>query len=183
MSSDVFTHPWLGGLFGDTEIAELLGPETVLANMLRVESAFSDALGSAGMRDRELASQVSHRIAAGQIDPSALRAGTARDGVPVPALVGLLKAQLPEALHPAIHTGLTSQDVIDTAWVLCLAPVLDRFRARLKMLIEALHDLDTRFGARNLMARTRMQAAMPVKAPVPAAEFTTRSSASAGQQR
>ena len=164
MPSDVFTHPWLGGLFGDDRIAELLSAEASLANMLRVEAAFARAQGTAGAIDKDLAEAAASGIAACEITPKELRTGTARDGVPVPALVQLLKARLPETLHPAIHAGLTSQDVVDTALVLALVPALAELQSRLSAMIEALEALDHQFGARRLMGRTRMQAALPIAA-------------------
>ena len=164
MPADVFTHPWLGGLFGDDRIAELLSAEASLANMLRVEAAFARAQGTAGAIDKDLAEAAASGIAACEITPKELRTGTARDGVPVPALVQLLKARLPETLHPAIHAGLTSQDVVDTALVLALVPALAELQSRLSAMIEALEALDHQFGARRLMGRTRMQAALPIGA-------------------
>ena len=166
MTSDVFTHPWRGGLFGDARIAELLSADASLASMLRVEAAYARALGSAGAIDEESAEAAASGIAASEIAPSELAAGTARDGVPVPALVGRLKARLPEKLHPAIHSGLTSQDVVDTALVLTLVPVLAELQSRLTAMIEALQALEQRFGACRLMGRTRMQAALPIAASV-----------------
>jgi 3-carboxy-cis,cis-muconate cycloisomerase len=162
MGPDPFTHPWLGGLFADDAVAAPLSPQAQLARMQRVEAAYSRALGAAGVVEAGLAEQAAAAVEAARFDMGDLRAGTARDGVVMPALVKQLKAQADAALHPAIHRGMTSQDVTDTALVLALKELLPLFDARLAALETALSALIEAQGAQPLMGRTRMQAALPV---------------------
>jgi 3-carboxy-cis,cis-muconate cycloisomerase len=58
---------------------------------------------------------------------AALGAGARRDGVVVvvPELVRQMRAAVGAPAAASLHFGATSQDVIDTALVLRLAPVLD----------------------------------------------------------
>ena len=49
-----------------------------------------------------------------QIDPAALAAATARNGVPVPALVQAMRAQIPADHAQYLLWGATSQDIMDT---------------------------------------------------------------------
>uniref|UniRef100_UPI0037C55D03 lyase family protein n=1 Tax=Roseovarius salis TaxID=3376063 RepID=UPI0037C55D03 len=86
----------------------------------------------------------------------------AADGMPVPSLSRQLREAVPDELAPAVHGGLTSQDVMDTALMLALRDVLADFEGRITRLEAALATLRGRFGAAPLMARTRMQAALPV---------------------
>ena len=160
--TDVFTHPWLGGLFGDPETETMLSADTMLGNMVAVEAAYTRALGEVGVLDRMVAEEtVAHllRFAANIED---LRQGTASDGVVVPALVRALRTDLPEQCHMALHSGLTSQDVIDTATVMTLKPICDLFSNRIETLIETLENLEKTYGRNPLMGRTRMQAALPI---------------------
>lgn len=94
-------------------------------------------------------------------DGTAFRAATDADGVPVPSLVAKVRAGLPPGAARAIHSGATSQDVIDTAMVLSCLAVLDDFGRRIGRLVAALAELEQRHGRAPLMARTRMQAALP----------------------
>lgn len=160
----VSAHPWLGTLLGDAETAAPLGAEAQLTDLLRVEAAYARALGDAGRVPPEMAEAAAQAILAAPLDPDRLRARTAQDGVVVPGLVAQLKAHLPGALHPALHSGLTSQDVIDTALVLGLRRVNDLLALRLAALSQALHDLRRDHGATPLMGVTRMQDALPITA-------------------
>ncbi|MBQ0750031.1 MAG: 3-carboxy-cis,cis-muconate cycloisomerase [Roseovarius sp.] len=157
----VFDHPWLGALFGDPEIAALWSPQTQLNHMLRFEAAWSRALGHVGRIDAGTAEETARHILGITPDLTALATGTARDGLPIPALVSLLKATAPDPT--AVHQGATSQDVLDTALALTLQATTTLLDQRLTALQSALETLDHRFGANPLMGRTRMQAAMPIR--------------------
>lgn len=158
----IFDQPCLGGLFGDAEIAEHLSEASHLAAMVQVELAFTRALGQAGRITSQTALQAVEAMSAIEIDQKRLRDGARRDGLIVPALVEQLRAGVAPELRAAVHSGLTSQDVIDTALILNLRPVLSVFEQRLNTLFEDLEALSARHGAAPLMGRTRMQAALPI---------------------
>ncbi|HEY0275525.1 MAG TPA: 3-carboxy-cis,cis-muconate cycloisomerase, partial [Paenirhodobacter sp.] len=117
--TDVFDHPWLGGLFADAELAALWSPQAQLHGMRAFEMAWSRALGRAGMVDPAVAEAAAEAIAAMTLDMADLRAGAANDGVVVPHLVAQMKAAA-GAAKAAVHKGATSQDVIDTATALAM---------------------------------------------------------------
>lgn len=161
--SDVFDHPWLGGLFSDTETAAIWSPDRQIAHMLAFEAAFSRALGSVGGIPAETSESVAQKIETFEPDMDALRTGTARDGVVVPDLVRQLRHAI-GGDPKAIHSGATSQDVIDTALALTLKDVNALLDNRITSLLNALKNLQVRFGNAPLMGRTRMQAAMSITA-------------------
>ncbi|PSK80544.1 3-carboxy-cis,cis-muconate cycloisomerase [Limimaricola soesokkakensis] len=159
--SGVFDHPWLSGLFGDAEMAAIWSAKADLARMIAFEAAYSRALGAAGLADAAMAERAARAIEAARIDMDAMRDGTARDGLPVPALVAQLKRAAGEDAG-AVHRGATSQDVIDSALACALRDTGELLRDRIGILRTALEALRVRFGDRALMGRTRMQAALPI---------------------
>ncbi|MEE9426806.1 MAG: 3-carboxy-cis,cis-muconate cycloisomerase [Paracoccaceae bacterium] len=162
-SENVFSHAWLGGLFADAETAELLSAEQQLDHMRAVEIAYSQALGRTGSVEPALADAAVKAIKAATIKLPELRHGTGQDGVVVPEFVRALWEQSDKNLKPAIHTGMTSQDVVDTALVLSLSGIVNLFKSRLTGIISALDELNQQHGGNPLMGRTRMQAALPIK--------------------
>lgn len=149
----------LGGLFYDPEIANEFGADAFTRRMLAFEAAWTRALA-----DCKIVPAADAAAALGAIEGFSgadLGAGSGRDGVPVPALVSALKQGLPEGAAYAIHTGATSQDVVDTATVLTFLAVMDRFEARLIGLLKDIDRVLARFAGKPLVARTRMQAALP----------------------
>jgi|AntAceMinimDraft_12_1070368.scaffolds.fasta_scaffold01990_15 3-carboxy-cis,cis-muconate cycloisomerase len=159
----VFDHPWLGGLFGDQEAAVIWSPDRQITHMLAFEAAFTRALGAVGTIPPTTADDLAMQIAAFQPDMESLRIGTARDGVVVPDLVRQLRDTL-GAEPKAIHSGATSQDVIDTALALTLKEFNSLLDRRLGTLCDALDGLAAQFGEATIMGRTRMQAALPISA-------------------
>jgi 3-carboxy-cis,cis-muconate cycloisomerase len=146
------TQAWQDALFGDPEVAAILSPDRQLADMIRIEAAFARATG---------AWAAARVIEAAGIDAAALARAAARDGVPVPELVRRLRDQA-GAAGAAIHAGMTSQDVIDTATVLALGGLLDLFAARLAAVGVALDDLAGRMAGLSVTGVTRSQPALPL---------------------
>ncbi|MCI4665770.1 MAG: 3-carboxy-cis,cis-muconate cycloisomerase [Neomegalonema sp.] len=162
MTASAFDHPWLGGLFGDAELTELWSAEHQLRHMLRFEAALTKALGEAELIAAEEVAPAVARIEAFAPDIQALAAATRRDGVVAPGLVRQLRQDY--AAPAAIHTGATSQDVVDTALALTLQEVASTLSARIASLTLALNRLLSAHGAATIMGRTRMQAALPMAA-------------------
>jgi len=157
--TSVFDHPWLSGLFADPDLARLWSAEAQIKKMLAFEAAWTLALGTVGRIDPAQAEEIAKNISNFQPDLEALAKGTSVDGVPIPALVRQLKA----AFGPdGVHSGATSQDVIDTAMILTIVETLDVLKERLAALSKALEDLNKQHGAAPLMGRTRMQAATEI---------------------
>jgi 3-carboxy-cis,cis-muconate cycloisomerase len=75
-----------------------------------------------------------------------------------------MRAAVGTAHGPHVHFGATSQDVIDTALTLRLKAALPVLGARLDAVVATLGALETRFGDRAVMGRTRMQTAIPITA-------------------
>jgi 3-carboxy-cis,cis-muconate cycloisomerase len=153
---------WLEGLFGDAEMAALWSAETQMAQMLRFEAAFTRALAWSGRITPRASDAALARIEGFRPDPDLLVRDTRQDGVVVPGLVRQLRAGFAEPA--ALHTGATSQDVVDTVLALTLGAAADLVEARLRALIDRIDALDSVHGGETIMGRTRMQAARPVTA-------------------
>ncbi|MDI7862886.1 3-carboxy-cis,cis-muconate cycloisomerase [Rhizobiaceae bacterium n13] len=155
---------FLASLLGDREISTMLGTEAGIAAMLRFETALARSEASVGLVSADAASAIAAACRDLVPDMPKLRESTLRDGVVVPELVRQLRLKVGEPHDAAVHFGATSQDVIDTALALKLAPVLDLIESRLMKLLADLDALVGRFGDAPLMGRTRMQAAVPITA-------------------
>ncbi len=157
--NSVFDHPWLGGLFADPELATIWSADTQLQHMIAFEAAWSRAGHLAGLWSEPDGAAAAKAIEKVTMNPADLADGTARDGVCVPDLVKRLKSETGLA---AIHTGATSQDVIDSAAAISTAATLDHLVTRIEALKMQMIALDDRFGDAPLVGRTRMQAAVPI---------------------
>lgn len=164
MAVSAFEHPFLSGLAGDDETAAMLGADAEIKAMLAFEIALAKAEAEHGLISAEAAREIGERLAAFSPDIERLRQGTARDGVVAPEFVRQLRAAVGEPHAGHLHFGATSQDVIDTAKIRQLAPILAIFDRRLAKIGALFEDLERRFGGNSLMGRTRMQTAIPITA-------------------
>jgi 3-carboxy-cis,cis-muconate cycloisomerase len=157
-------HPYLSGLLGDAELAFCFRADWHLENMLEFEVALADAEAEAGVIPKAAAEKIANAIAGLEFGVDRLRDGVLRDGVVVPTLVEEIRRAVGEPHAKHVHYGATSQDVVDTVQAICLKKVLPIFEKRLAGLVDKLDELNARDGGIEVMAHTRMQAALPVPA-------------------
>ncbi|HEV7370062.1 3-carboxy-cis,cis-muconate cycloisomerase [Arenibaculum sp.] len=160
MSLNVFDRGLYGLLFSDPETAALLDEEADIRAMLAVEAALARAAARAGAIPLDAGERIAAAALAFRPDPRELAAGTAADGVPVPALVAGLRRAVGGEAAAYVHWGATSQDVVDTALVLNLRDALGVMERRLDALAASLLDLADRHRATPMAARTRMRQAV-----------------------
>jgi len=162
MSASAFDHPLLSGLLGDAETASFFSLEAELRAMLEFEAALARAEAEEGVIPEAAAARIAQVCRGFRPDIAALAEATARDGVAVPGLVAQIRRAVGEPHASHLHHGATSQDVADTGLVLRLRPALRLFDGRLERLIGLLAAHVAAQGATPLMARTRMQRALPI---------------------
>ena len=156
MSFTLQQNQLLSPLLGDEEIAGLFSVEADLAAMLSFEVALAIAEAKEGFISGEAAQTIEKNISHFKPNYEKLGLGMARDGISVPTLV----TQLKEQVNPNIHFGATSQDAIDTSFMLRGKAAFLILLSRLENILEHFDKLNATFGTNKLMARTRMQAAL-----------------------
>ncbi len=161
MTSDPFGAPSHGDLFADPDTREMLSDTRRVAAMVRVEAALARAQAACGVIPQASADAISRAVENFVADATALGRGTESAGVPVPALVGQMRTAVGGEAATHVHWGATSQDILDTALMLVLRDVIERFDAHLGALADALADLARRHAGTLMLARTRLQQAAP----------------------
>lgn len=161
MSVSPFDSALLGNLFSDPEIAALFDDRAQIASMLLFESALAAAEARAGVIPEKSATRIAEVCRDFTPDPTSLAAGTASAGVPVPALVKALKAEIGGDDARYVHFGATSQDVVDSALVLQLRDAVAIIRRRIRKLAKALSAHADTHRTTVMIGRTRSQQAVP----------------------
>lgn len=144
---------------GDDRAGDIFSDNAFLAAMVAVENAWLAVLVSNELAPpaakADLAALVSIR------DVPKLATAAELDGNPVPSLVKMLRERV--AVEPArwLHRGLTSQDVVDTALLLCSRKAIQRINAEIRAQVGVLIELADRHAQTPLLARTLTQPALP----------------------
>ncbi|KNG93432.1 hypothetical protein ATO11_12560 [Pseudaestuariivita atlantica] len=171
MLPGITTSEIYASLYGDAEVAACLDDATQVRAMIRVEAALARAEGAVGVVPDEAAARLAEALDGIGIAPGDLAEGAAQAGVVVPALVAALRRGLPDDLAHWVHWGATSQDIVDTAMVLCLRDAMDAIAARLVRVIDGLQRLSNAQAVQVMAGRTRGQVATPVTFGLKAARW------------
>lgn len=149
-------------LFGDAETAALFSDSAEVRAMLIVEGTLAQVQGRLGIIPADAAAFLHRASLEVQVDPGALAAETARNGVPVPTLVAAFRkgTEAPDMTR-WLHWGATSQDIMDTALALRLKRACALWDTRLAALIAALGAMAEAHAETPMAARTYGQAAVP----------------------
>lgn len=144
---------------GDHRAGDVFSDAAFLAALVDVENAWLAALVAAGVAPAEAAADLTRLVTAD--DAPALADGAEGDGNPVIGVVALLRGRAPAAAARWLHRGLTSQDVLDTALLLCLRTALDAVDTQLTTQVATLIDLTETHRDAPMLARTLTQPALP----------------------
>jgi 3-carboxy-cis,cis-muconate cycloisomerase len=151
----LFRWDALDGLF--TDRARVQG-------MLDFEAALARAEARLGVIPKSSAAPIASKCRAGLIDTPLLASSAARAGnLAIPLVKQLTELVAIEDAGAAryVHWGATSQDAIDTGFVLQLRPALDKLEAEMDRLADSLARLAKKHRATPVAARTWMQQALP----------------------
>ncbi|RNM17021.1 lyase family protein [Nocardioides pocheonensis] len=146
---------------GDERAGELFGQGAFLAAMVRVESAWLGALVTAGIAPTRARADLDTVV--GPADLAGISAAAESGGNPVIALVDLLRTRGGDAEAASwIHRGLTSQDVVDTALMLCARDAVGSVLAECDQQAERLAHLADLHRGTVMAGRTLTQHAVPI---------------------
>jgi 3-carboxy-cis,cis-muconate cycloisomerase len=151
-------------LFRWDSIEELLSDRARVQGMLDFEAALARAEARVGLAPRPAAEVIAAKCRAEFFDMDQLARATQLAGNPAIPLVHELTALVgkddPDAMR-FVHWGATSQDVIDTGFILQLRSALERIEAELGRLAGGLAQLADQHRATLVAGRTWMQQALP----------------------
>ena len=150
-----------GPLFVPHTMAVHFSDAARLEAMLRTEWALAQAQSDCGLIPPALA-QALAQITSADFDLQALGQATALSGVPTIPFVAALRALVPKACEPYVHQGATTQDILDTALVLCAQAASKTLVAQAAAVMAGLCVLAEREALTPCVGRSYGQHAVPV---------------------
>ena len=151
-----------GALFNDPETAALFTDSAEVRALLLVEGTLAKVQGALGLIPESAAAYLHRASFEIQIDPAALAAETATNGVPIPALLAAFRKAAQAPAHTDwLHWGATSQDIMDTGLALRLKRLLELWDDRLSQITRGMGTLAATHADLGMAARTYGQSATP----------------------
>jgi 3-carboxy-cis,cis-muconate cycloisomerase len=159
---------------GDERAGATFSDTSFLAAMVQVEEGWLAGLVSAGIAPYAGKADLAGLVGPADVDEIAAAAEAGAN--PVIPLVSLLRRRAREVNDEAatwLHRGLTSQDVVDTALMLCLRETLDRVNGELHEQGSALARLAGEHRSTVMAGRTLTQHAVPISFGLKASGWLT----------
>lgn len=160
-------------IFGDAEIKQAFSDSAMTRAMLQVEAQLARTQSNLGIVPGEHAETIRRLAEDLAITPEVLAEGVGAAGVPVPALVSALRTAVGQPAADFVHYGATSQDIVDTATVLCIRDALAVLADRINQLLDTLARQSQTHRATLMLARTRGQLATPTTAGLRIAQWAS----------
>lgn len=154
---------------GDARAGALMSDSALLTAMKSVEYAWLEALVEYKIAPAEAHSEIRGLLSENDLCVLADRAEAG--GNPVIGLVEMLRERLSPEPARWLHRGLTSQDVLDTALMICLRDVVDRLDEELRPQVAGLRGLVSEHRSTPMVGRTLTQHAVPITFGLKAANW------------
>jgi len=148
---------------GAERAGSVMTDAALLAAMVAVEAGWLAALVAAGVAPSAAVDDLAGLV--GGDDVAALSLAAEGGGNPVIPLVELLRSRVSPRSAEAgrwLHRGLTSQDVLDTALMLCGRDALGRLLTDIGHQVTAMTDLASEHRSTLMVGRTLTQHAVPI---------------------
>ncbi|CAH0125132.1 3-carboxy-cis,cis-muconate cycloisomerase [Arthrobacter sp. Bi26] len=158
-------------------VAALTGDRAVLAAILTVEEAWATVLDEAGLAPAGSAAVVAAAADVQRYDVAGIAVRAQGGGNPVIPLLADLREQVRNldtggiGAVQAVHTSLTSQDVLDSALMVLAAGAVRELKAELKAATSALAVLAEAHAATLCVARSLTQHSLPYSFGLRAAQW------------
>jgi 3-carboxy-cis,cis-muconate cycloisomerase len=144
---------------GDQRAGDVMSDSAFLTAMVDVENSWLATLVDSAVAPATARTDLTALMSAA--DVATLADGAECDGTPVIGLVALLRDRTGGETARWLHRGLTSQDVVDTALMLCLRDGISRIHDELTAQVRSLASLTEAHQHAPMLARTLTQAALP----------------------
>jgi 3-carboxy-cis,cis-muconate cycloisomerase len=145
----------------DPAVASIMSDAGLVQRMLAFEAALASSQARTGTIPADAAEAIAVAATIAHIDMDDLARATALAGNPAIPLVKMLTARTDLVGQPYVHWGATSQDVMDTAFILQLRDCFDIFAVNLQRLADALAFMSATHKTTPMVARTLLQHALP----------------------
>ena len=171
MTVGPFASRLIAPLLSDPAVNTAVTDEAAVAAMVRVEASLAAVQGRLGVIPAAAATRIAEALPGYVADYDAIGADTVVTGVPTVEFVAQLRRHVGGDAATYVHWGATSQDIIDTGFMLQARTVLDIADRRLASVVAKLKTLADAHRATPMAGRTRSQQALPISFGLKAARW------------
>ena len=162
MASHLVDSKLFGSTFGTKAMKEIFSDEGQVENWLIVEAAIARAQGDLEIIPKEAALEISSKAHLAYVNIDLLGKEIEAAGHPIVPIIKQLEKACSNNHGQFVHWGATTQDVMDTAFVLQLKKAIHLIEPKLRSMIEVLIELADEHKKTIMPGRTHGQHALPI---------------------
>ena len=149
-------------VYSTPELSAIFSEEARFQRWLRIESTLASAQAELGVIPKEAAHEIMDKAHLGLLDLEAIRLGYTKSRNSLIPIINALRNACKNGHGEFVHFGTTTQDILDTGYILEIKETLKILRRELREIETTIAALAKKYRDTPMIGRTHSQQAVPI---------------------
>lgn len=148
--------------FSTPVMREIFDDKQIIKNILEIEAALAATQGEMGLIPKEAADEICKQAAEGNLDIPGIEAEIIRVGHSLVPILHAFEKVCKDNLGEYVHMGATTQDIIDTAFMMCMKKGVEVIYKDMLEIEVLMADMAEKYRDTVMAGRSHTQQALPI---------------------
>lgn len=148
--------------FSTPVMREIFDDKQIIKNILEIEAALAATQGEMGLIPKEAADEICKQATEGNLDIPGIEAEIIRVGHSLVPILHAFEKVCKDNLGEYVHMGATTQDIIDTAFIMCMKKGVEVIYKDMLEIEVLMADMAEKYRDTVMAGRSHTQQALPI---------------------
>lgn len=148
--------------FSTPVMREIFDDKQIIKNILEIEAALAATQGEMGLIPKEAAKEICKQATEGNLDIPGIEAEIIRVGHSLVPILQAFEKVCRDNLGEYVHMGATTQDIIDTAFIMCMKKGVEVIYKDMLEIEVLMADMAEKYRDTVMAGRSHTQQALPI---------------------
>lgn len=148
--------------FSTPVMREIFDDKQIIKNILEIEAALAATQGEMGLIPKEAADEICKQATEGNLDIPGIEAEIIRVGHSLVPILQAFEKVCKDNLGEYVHMGATTQDIIDTAFIMCMKKGVEVIYKDMLEIEVLMADMAEKYRDTVMAGRSHTQQALPI---------------------
>ena len=148
--------------FSTPVMREIFDDKQIIKNILEIEAALAATQGEMGLIPKEAAEEICKQATEGNLDIPGIEAEIIRVGHSLVPILQAFEKVCRDNLGEYVHMGATTQDIIDTAFIMCMKKGVEVIYKDMLEIEVLMADMAEKYRDTVMAGRSHTQQALPI---------------------
>lgn len=148
--------------FSTPVMREIFDDKQIIKNILEIEAALAATQGEMGLIPKEAAEEICKQATEGNLDIPGIEAEIIRVGHSLVPILQAFEKVCKDNLGEYVHMGATTQDIIDTAFIMCMKKGVEVIYKDMLEIEVLMADMAEKYRDTVMAGRSHTQQALPI---------------------